>query len=284
MKVYVYKYPNSRRSDAIAEAMATGIRLYGDEVRVKHGSTYERPDGDAAVFYGLMSPIMEGYKAAGKPFVYVDLGYWGRHDGGRRHGYHKIAVNSRHPTSYFQKIKKPIDRFDHFHLDVNPWQDPPEVDGYIMLAGMSEKAAKAEGFRAEEWERLAVGKIRRHTKRRIVYRPKPNWNEFKAIPGTETVRGSDVPGDVCRFLSDCWAVVTHHSNVAVDALLYGVPVFVEDGVALPLSLSDLTFIERPRRWVTGREQWAADLAYTQWNVAEMIEGRPWQMLREDKII
>lgn len=282
MKVSIYSYPNSRRSHAIAQAMATGVSLEGDKPSMINGVDYREPVGDVAVFYGLIKHVMKGYEEAGRKYVYVDLGYWGRHEGGRRHGYHKVSVNSRHPTAYFQKIPKKPDRFNRFRIKVHPWRERSK-NGFIMLAGMSKKAAEAEGFAAEEWETKAVEAIRKVSNRRIVYRPKPNWPDFRHLEGTSVERGSDAPGDVCNFLKDCHAVVTHHSNVAVDALLFGVPTFVCGGAASPLSSRHLSGIEEPVR-LDGREQWAADLAYTQWSVAEMIEGKAWQYLKDEGLV
>ena len=282
MKVAVYIFPGSKRSELIANAMLAGVRAAGDEPELRHGLTYKGPDADAAVFYGLMRDVLNGYRDAGKKAVYVDLGYWGRHEGGRRAGFHKVSVNARHPTAYFQAVEHPGDRFDRFGVQVHPRRGTGPKK-YVMIAGMSAKAAHAEGLRPEEWERKVAVEIRRHTDREIVYRPKPNWREAQPIPGTRFLRGND--GDVEGFLDNCHAVVTHHSNVAVDALLYGVPAYVVDGVAVPAQPDPLRAIDAPYMppvpWV---RQFANDLAYTQWKVSEIEEGACWRHLREEGLV
>lgn len=135
-------------------------------------------------------------------------------------------------------------------------------------------------MKAEEWERNAVAALRKVTDRKIVYRPKPSWTGAKPIEGTSFSPRSESLNDVLR---DCHAVVTHHSNTAVDALVAGVPVFCLEGVASPLALDDLASIENP---VTpdGREQWAADVAWTQFSVKEMQCGLAWRHLKDEGVV
>ncbi len=83
-------------------------------------------------------------------------------------------------------------------------------------------------------------------------------------------------------LADCWAVVTLHSNVAVDALMAGIPVNVAEGVAAEFS-TPLAQIETPRM-PEGREQLFADIAYCQWTPAEMASGACWSHLLKNGII
>lgn len=268
----------------IAASMMQGIKRVGDEPYLCLRLNYSQAHSghyDVAVFYGLMREILDGYRNAGKKAIYVDLGYWGRHEGGRRSGFHKVSINSRHPTSYFQQVKHAGDRFDHFRVPVLP---PKKAkDGYIMLAGMSAKAAAAESFGPEQWERSAIAEIRKHTDREIIYRPKPNWHDARALPGTKMIKGQD--GDVHQYLNNCHAVVTHHSNVALDAVLYGVPAFSWDGISTVMGSNDLSKIEKPPLPdLDVRRQFAADAAYTQFNVQEIIEGVAWRHLKDEGLV
>jgi hypothetical protein len=108
----------------------------------------------------------------------------------------------------------------------------------------------------------------RLTDRPIVYRPKPNGIGARPIDGTVWGKGPLL----AEALVGCHAVVAHHSNAAVDALLAGVPCVCPDGVASLLRAPDLTEIEQPPM-PDGREQWAYDLAWTQWSVEEIERGR-----------
>lgn len=235
-----------------------------------------------AIFYGWaggLRNVFNQYRDSGRKAVYIDLGYWGRRKRTRWDGYHKLVLNDRHPTAYFQNRQHPPDRFKKFRVPILPWRrSHPESP--ILVAGMSAKAASAEGFAPEQWERDTIKRLREITNRPIIYRPKPNWPDSHPIPGSQW-GGRDVPLELA--LKNCHAVVSHHSNVAVDALLAGVPCICPGGVASVLSGHELEQVEDPPM-PDGREQWAADLAYTQWSMEEMHSGHALQYLIEEDLI
>jgi hypothetical protein len=279
-KIAIYHAPNNARSGLIAQALMRGADRAGLAASSISSATYRQPDADIAIFYGLsdgLSRVFTDYRARGKTVLFVDLGYWMRRKRTRWDGYHKVCINSRHPTAYFQD--KPRDRSRFASLDI-PGPQPWRAKGrHIIVAGMSAKASAAEHMSPESWERAAVVKLRRLTSRPIIYRPKPNWLGARRIPGTMM----DALTPLDQALRGCHAVVTHHSNVAVDALMAGVPCFTEGGAASVLSGRDLSQIETPPM-PDGREQWARDLAFVQWNMNEMADGTMWRHFRDEGVI
>lgn len=276
--VTLFQLDGHKRSKVVVQAMAHGIRRAGDIPTIKPAVLY-RPDSGIIVFYGLTGPLAKAItrqKAAGGTAVYVDLGYWGRRQGGRWTGYHKVAVNSRHPTEYFQRVEHPEDRFRKLGISIRNWRG----GRHILIAGMGDKGAIAEGFAPGEWETAAVAEIQRHTDRPIIYRPKPSWKGAKPIQGATF---SPPRQKIEAALDDCHAVVTHHSNVAVDGIMAGTPAFCWTGVASPMALQDLSRIETPER-PDGRERWARDIAYCQFSIAEMAEGLAWKHLRDEGLL
>jgi hypothetical protein len=264
--------------------MAEGIARAGEHVELVFEDQYDgRAHGDAAVFYGLegrLPQVFRDYQAKGRA-VYVDLGYWGRREGGRWTGYHKVAVNARHPTAYYRTPRHHAGRLARFNVAIKPLEVRAR-DAPILLCGMGDKAARAEGYAPEAWERWAINEIRRHTNRPILYRPKPSWKQARPLEGCAY---SPKTREIEVELRHCWAVVTHHSNAAVEAALAGVPVFCWYGVGADMGLRDLSRIESPHRpTYDERAQWAADIAYTQWSVAEMKAGAPWLHLRAEGIL
>lgn len=261
--------------------MAMGIVRKGGRVVLRSSIHHRggRCQFDAAIFYGLaggLAKTLQDYRDSGRKAFYIDLGYWGRRKRTRFDGNHKIALNGRHPTAYFQNIPKPSDRFDEFGIKVEPWRASGR---HVLVIGMSAKAATAEGLRPHGWETETIARLRKLTDRPIIYRPKPNWAEAKPILGSEWGHGPSLE----EHLQDCHAVVAHHSNAAVDALLAGVPCICPDGVASVLSGHELEQIENPPM-PDGREQFAWDLAYTQWSVAEMQTGRAYEYLIEEGLL
>jgi len=279
-RVAVIRCYRQPRSESVCQAMVAGIARVGDTPVLYDETSYRRPVEDCAVFYGLkgnLAAALKQYPAEGKKAVYVDMGYWGRRAGGQWVGYHKLAVNDRHPTEYFRNAAHPTDRLSAQGVVMAPYA----ADGkHILLAGLGEKAAHSLGLEPEGWERDAIEQIRAVTDRRIIYRPKPSWKGARPIAGVDFSPPSQ---DIAEVLAGCHAVVTRHSNVALEGLVAGVPCFASHGVAAPMGLQDLARIEAPHR-PDDREQWAADVAYTQWNVAEMRSGAAWRHLKDEGLV
>lgn len=280
MLIDVIMTPGNRRSRIICEAMSEGINRFGDNSSIIKEEFYCGANKDAAVFYGLYGKLRNAfidYKRSAKKAVYIDLGYWSRTEGGKLYGYHKISINNRHPTAYFQKRAYPGDRFKRLGLDIKPWN---KTGTHILVAGMGAKAADVEGFKPSEWESAAVRELRRFTDRPIIYRPKPSWKHALPIEGSILSPPSQRLDEV---LQNCFAVVAHHSNVCVDALLEGIPVFCFHGVASLMGLKEIAKIEAPI-YPDGRYEWACNVAYTQWRPDEMKRGEAWRYLRSEGIV
>ena len=279
LDVMVYALSGNSRSQKLARAFAEGAGRAGYNPKIQMDNQYRKPHGVAAAFYGYqktMPRIMEEYLAAGRKVVFADLGYWGRHEGGRFRGYHKISINARHPGDYLMALDRGPERFQRFGLQVRKWRGRGE---HIILAGMSAKSAESLGYESEEWETWAASEIRKYSDREIIYRPKPSWPDAKGVPGAVMQRGSNLE----HVLDNCHATVAHHSNVSVDGLLAGVPAFCWEGAAVPMACQDLSRIEDPPM-PDGREQWLANVAHSQWSVAEISSGDMWRHLRGEGLM
>lgn len=281
LTVAVHRDAGSRRSSHIAEAMADGIRRCGDAAIIVNGFR-DSPGADVCVAYGWAAPeLFMKYRAAGRSFVYIDLGWWDR----KPHrdlldGFHKVMVNTREPsaTRPYLRGDLPDARWLAARMEVQPWRTGGD---YVLIAGMSAKCAHTYGLGPEEWERqaiTAIGNIRWDKGRppvpKIVYRPKPSWPAWTILPGAMI----SPPDEALAFALDAArAVVSHHSNVAVDALIAGVPVWVEHGVCYEAS-TPLARLWSPEHPV--REPMLADLAWMQYRPSEMRSGMCWATLKE----
>ncbi len=67
-------------------------------------------------------------------------------------------------------------------------------------------------------------------------------------------------------------------GVAVEAVVNGVPAFVDDIGSMALSVSNRSLSDIEKPWMPDRTQWANDLAYCQWTPQEMREGKAWNHL------
>lgn len=131
-----------------------------------------------------------------------------------------------------------------------PWR----ADGrHVLIAMPGREFGQAIGLDMVPWIESIVAHVRQHTDRPIVVRD----------------RLSKTPLDA--DMRNCWALVTHSSNVAVDAVLMGVPVFVAPtNPAAPVGNLDLAQMETPQ--MPDRTRWFDSLMAQQFTVDEMRSG------------
>lgn len=278
MKVCVFRYEH-RRSKEMADAIERGVQRMGWQLEATAvREVVVKSDADMFVSYGWVNkPLFDFYLNGGRTYLYIDLGYWHRKNGmGDYSGFHKVVVNARHATHYFQ-CKRPADRIEDAP-EIQPWRKDGE---HIVVAGLSGKSAGSWGLRPMEWELRTVETIRALCNRSIVYRPKPSWKDARPIAGTQFSGGNESISDA---LAGAYGLVTLQSNAAIDALAAGVPFYAEDGLASAvgcLSLAEL--IARPRRDVD-RAQFLADVGYCHWTRAEMADGSMFSQFLADGLL
>jgi len=253
IKIVMYEMSRHKRARIVAAAMDEGLRRHGIKTIVR--DKFRGVEGDIAVAYGwIHEPIFKKYGS----YLYFDLGYWDRKPKGQpKEGMHRLSISSWCPTDRMAR-GMPTDRLGksgellRFSTGRN-----------ILIAGMSEKAARTHGYAFKQWEDEAMVRMRAYTNRPIVFRPKPS----KAVPGTP----------ISDELRRSAVVVSHHSNVAVEAMIEGVAVYAEKGVGKLVSMKDLREVEyaRPPDLET-RIAFLADIAYCQWTPEEMRRGEVWE--------
>jgi hypothetical protein len=131
-----------------------------------------------------------------------------------------------------------------------------------------------------DWISNTIQEIRQHTDRLIKVRSHPRYpfnfnntisNVVKSIP-----KRIDIVQDFYDFdreLSKAHCVVNWSSNPAIEATLAGVPVFTgPDSLAYAVANKSFDTIETPIK--PNRQQWANDLAYTEWTVDEIAKSIP----------
>lgn len=235
-----------QKCQLVSEAFAEGSN--SRVVRVSDGLQA----GPVAI-YGTMRGSMDIINAArsdGREWYYIDNGYFGRGN------YFRVTRGGFQVTHNEQPIT-----LHSVYRHTIPWQEWRKGGSHILVVQQSSIWYQQHGqISREAWTERVVTQLSQYTKRKIRLRAKnskrPLWDD----------------------LSNCWAVVTFTSNVAVDAIVAGVPAFVTgESAAKPLALSDLSEIEAPLR-KGKRIKWAATLVANQWSLDEMRDGTCWKAL------
>ena len=205
---------------------------------------------------------MEGCRAAGRDFYYMDTGYFGN---GKRKLYHRITKND--VQNFGPIIDRPGDR-----LKATGFQPHKFYRGTnILLAPPSQKLLNLYDINLEEWLQQTQDEIKKHTDRPIVIRLKQS----------RSTRLSDNTMEMA-LAQDVHCLVTFSSIAAGEALLLGKPaITLGPNAAAALCSQSLSEIENPKIPTLDEvEAWARHIAYCQFTEVEMRNGTAWQILND----
>lgn len=182
------------------------------------------PSGNAQrlAIYGVGHPprraIADKHLARGGTLLLVDIGYFATvHFVGAM----RISVNDDHPQKLLSRVPLCADRWDALRLPLRNDFDPK---GPIVLVGLGPKTRAI--ITDVNWETIAFHKLqRRFPGRRIIFRPKPRR------PHPNLPCAIDATSPIETVLKGASLVVCRHSNVAVDAVVAGIPFEASDGAA-----------------------------------------------------
>ena len=254
MAVVCYPQPNKGRSRDILRRFAAGS---GGRVQFDPPARLE--DGPAA-FFGVVAIeyLLNEARDNGRDWYYLDNSWFDA----TRKVMTRVGVNALQGGAVIGPDWK---RFAALNLRTEDWKR----DGRHIVICMQSPHFMREVARwpggAPAWQEHVLLTLKEHTDRPIVVR---HWSSDKAE------RAHSLQED----LRGAWALITHASAAANEAVLAGVPAFVTGKcAALPMASGELSEIEKPR-YPDGREEWAAGLAARQWTLQELQSGEAWRAI------
>jgi hypothetical protein len=241
------------RGDMFVRALTASAR--GRLRKVSHGL-----QRGSAVVWGLLrgcDKLIKDAQTLNRQFYYVDRAYLLRGGSDLMTSRYRVVRNRLQAGDI---VPRPSDRWLSLGLEPAPWQTSGDN---ILVCPSSTAMRSFYGAEADRWLAETLEALHRHTKRPIVVRTKPATRD---------------PAELQAALAKAWAVVTFSSNIAVDAVMAGVPVFTTPySAAFPVASSDLSQIEDPLR--PERLPWCHHLAYCQFTFAELGNGVAWRILQ-----
>lgn len=206
--------------------------------------------------FGALELLTE-IRAAGERYVFFDNAYFG---GGTSSDRLRLTLNGYQKTVLEERPAR------DWGVALEPWR---EGGAFVMVVPPSRAVEKLFGL--EHWLEATLSRLRGVTKREVRVSPK---SDREKSPLAERLQG-------------CHAVVTWSSNVAVEAILAGVPAFVSDeSAARPVArgLKVLEqMIESPLRAEEERRAaWQRSLAWGQFTVEEIASGFARKVLEGEK--
>jgi hypothetical protein len=210
----------------------------------------ERLESGAAAFYGVRpgwSHLWRQAQIERREVYYIDNAFF---DDAREE---RFRVGRNVVQMYeFPKLDYPS-----FRRPILPWREAGE---HIVVCPQSNEFMICVERFTEQWTDWVTRRLRMYTTRPLIIRAKRDRR-----PLAEDLKGA-------------WALVTHTSAAANEAIISGIPAFTT-GLCAAASMSnhDLAQIERPR-CPNGREQWASSVAAHEWTLDEMRDGTCWRAL------
>lgn len=240
----------------------------GKKIKEKGGRTVH---GDIAALASLpdeiipivgctpaLRPFIDEWQRAKRNWIYWDRGYARRVFAtwlpkGENGGYYRWHLNG----FQMQTIRDvPDDRWQRLKTPMKSWC----INGrHIVVA--SPTPTYERFHRIEGWTDRTLRALARLTKRQIVIRDKESKRPLQ----------DDVEGAHC--------LITHGSNAAVEAVILGCPVIVDQSSAAALvGQTNIDDVEKVRATYPNRDKWVRSLAYSQFNENELVDGTLWKLM------
>lgn len=242
----------------IMEALDAGFRNEERKIVVGVPPKNEHPFVVWGQEWTTLEAIPEAVKV-GRPFWHIDNGFWNPARGTNR-GYYRMTYRSMTPVFLPKEMKLRIPT-----ARMEPWR---KNGSHVLLAMPGVHFGMALGIDVAGWCEKIVSEVK---------------SICKSIDRPFRLRERDCRRPLADDLFGAWAVVTHSSNVAVDAVISGIPVFVQPtSPAAPIGKLDLD-LNNPI--TPGRNRWIRSLASQHFTINEMKDGtaRFWMKQIAEKV-
>jgi len=199
------------------------------------------------------------------------------------HSYHRVGLNHfMRGLADFKNEQSSPERFNSLDIDIKGWR---RTGDHVLIVGQNMNDASLFGLNFQWWLENTIKHLMKHTDRPIIVRDHPeNKEQLKHIVARFSYTNQvvyDTNKNIKDSLKNAWCTVSYTSGSSIDSVLAGVPVITcsEYNFLWPISSHSLEDVETPK--LGKRLQTFYDLAWTQWSVNEIQQGKPWEHLIEN---
>lgn len=274
MKISLFNNFGAKNSVPVFAAIEKGLHAIGHQV-VHHSES-----ADAAVIWSMLwqgrmrgnRSIYHTFRSSQRPVIVAEVGMINRNQTW------KLGVNGTGFSNYPMHIDDD-QRAVKLGIQCRPWRS---AGSNIVIACQRTDSEQWQGQPLlTTWLSDTISTIRQYTDRPIVIRPHPRGQAVN-MPGYIIERPQQIYNtyddfDYMKSLDNAWAVVNYNSGPGPQAIIAGVPAFVDaSSMASPVGNLDLSQIETPAR--PDRNEWVNWLAHSEWTTTEIATGYPLQRL------
>lgn len=274
MRFSIFDKFGAKNSAPVFAAFRQGL----DQLGLGHSS--HDSSADVAVIWsvvwaGRMQPnhqVWQYFRSQGRPVIVLEVGMLHR-----GHTW-KMAVNGTGSYAYHGQGLD-LARMNKLNITMAPWR---HTGGHVLVCAQRSDSLQWQSQPDMlSWLTALHDQLRRYTDRVILLRAHPR-ERLPSVPGFDLALPRSVPGTYDAFDLDCgmqqaWAVINHNSGPGVQAVLQGIPAFVDaSSLAAPAANVDIAMIESPAR--PDRKAWLLQLSHTEWLLPEIASGWPIERL------
>lgn len=274
MRFGIFDNFGARNSAPVFAAFRQGL----DQLGLSHAS--HDLSADVAVIWSVVwagrmrenQSVWQHFRAQDRPVIVLEVGMLDR---GRTW---KMAVNGTGSYAYHGHGLD-LDRPRKLGISVSPWR--LAGDHIVVFAQRTDSLQWQGQPDIAIWLSKLRDRLRLYTQRPLLVRPHPR-QKMPVIAGFEMMMPRPVNGtyddfDLDRGLQNAWAVINHNSGPGVQAILKGIPAFVDaSSLAAPVANLDIVNIESPA--TPDRGAWLLHVCHTEWRTEEIATGWPIERL------
>lgn len=237
-----------------------GVKAHGD---VPYFS--DKPDdADVHAFWGLKRRHGKSALGRGKRSIVVERAYLGD-----RFRWRAMGFQGLNGYADFCNQDVPDDRWrKYWRDDVRDWN---EGGNYALIIGQVPGDAALYGLDVYKWANKVAEEAWNYYPD-VRFRPHPEARREWVVSHADTMHGS-----LEDALDGAAVVITYTSNVAVDAVMRGVPTITMDRGSMAWEVSSHSL--KAKLYKGDRDDWGRKIAYAQWMPEEIRSGEAWAHFR-----
>jgi hypothetical protein len=274
VRLGVFRDYGAQNSAPVFDAFCQGAESLGWQCRTND------MDADYAVIWSMLwrgrmrgnREIWQRFTAVGRPVVVLEVGML------RRGHTWRMGLGGVNASA---RWCRPVDpqRSAKLGIQAAPWRSH---GNHVLIA--------LQRPDSEQWQHMpdittwldqTIAQVRGISKRPIRVRLHPRYPvpvpRDVEISRPRALAGTYDGFDFDRDLQDAWAVININSGPGAQAVIQGVPAFVDrTSLATPVANLDLNDIESPR--MPDRCEWLTAMCHTEWTLDEFRSGWPQKLL------
>lgn len=284
---FIFYSGGAKHEVAVIRALAKSLPIFGHSIEAVPRKRYTVPASEGAIFLGVKGDsrkMLDDHVRAGCTVLYLDKGYVRRQLPNGLMELYRVSVNAFQPHAYMHSIPVSCDRWDDLGIK---FEKPKKYfgRGNVVYAGSSQKYCNFKQLGdCTAFAKKVIAEIKLHDSlhRKIVYRPKPSWDDAVPIPGTifsHPLTGVRISFEHEAERADLF--VTHGSNACLEAAIKGVPsIVLDDGITKSFSVGKVSDLSKVKS-IDSREllKLCHVVAYQQWSLRELGDGTAMQYLQ-----